>query len=254
MNSNRMQGLTLVALAATVLGASGCATKGFVRARVGEADAKAMGRISEVEKNTADKMTAMDEKHQTEVSRVGEVAQGADARAGEALRNAATADGKAEQADRKAIESGQRADDARKTAEAAHAKVDALGTLKLVATESVLFSFDSAALTDEETAKLDALAEPAAARFHTVEVHGFTDTVGDKAYNLNLSRRRAEAVVRYLAQKHEIPLHRIQLMGFGPEAVEASEEMKARERNRLSRRVEVRIFAPEQASIRAGTL
>jgi outer membrane protein OmpA-like peptidoglycan-associated protein len=254
-----MQRITIAALAVALLGASGCATRRFVRHRVSETEAKTTARINDVEKNTSGKINSLEEKHQTDVSRLDEIAKAADNRAGQAIQDAAKANERAGEAGQRAGEAGQkageasqRAEEARGVAAKAVSRVESLGDLKLVASDSILFRFGSATLADEETTKLDALAEKAAAKFHTIEVHGFTDPVGDKSYNMNLSSHRAEAVARYLAMKHQLPLHRIQLMGFGPEAVETEDSVKPRERNRLSRRVEVRIFAPEGGSIQAS--
>jgi outer membrane protein OmpA-like peptidoglycan-associated protein len=138
-------------------------------------------------------------------------------------------------------------------AKATESRVDSLGTLKMVASESVLFAFGSSTLKKDEMAKLDAIAQTATSKFHTIEVHGFTDPVGDKSYNLSLSQQRAETVARYLAQKHNVPLHRIQLMGFGSNPID-DQDAKGRERNRLSRRVEVRIFAPSEGSVQTSSL
>jgi outer membrane protein OmpA-like peptidoglycan-associated protein len=248
------QRITLAVLTFSLLIPSGCASRRFVRDRISENDAKTVARINEVEKNTADKVGALDEKHQTDASRLDELAKSADSRAGQALQDAAKANDQAENAGRKADESARKADEAMTAAAAASSKIESLADLKLVASDSVLFAFDSAVLTEDETAKLDALAQKAAGQFHTIEVHGFTDSIGNKSYNLDLSQARAEAVARYLAQKHQIPLHRIQLLGFGSETVEVADDVKPRERNRLSRRVEIRVFAPEERDIRAGTL
>jgi len=37
---------------------------------------------------------------------------------------------------------------------------------------------------------------------YVVEVQGYADRTGDKIYNRELSRRRADAVVHYLAVEH----------------------------------------------------
>jgi outer membrane protein OmpA-like peptidoglycan-associated protein len=255
-----VQGIAGAVLVMVVLGSSGCATRRFVRNRVSETEAKTTARINEGEKNTADKISALDEKHQTDTSRLNEVAKGADQRAGQAIQDAARANTKAEDAGQRASESaakadqaGAKADQAQNMAKAAESRVDSLGTLKMVASESVLFSFGSSTLKKDEMEKLDAIAQTATSKFHTIEVHGFTDPVGDKSYNLSLSKQRAEAVARYLAQKHNVPLHRIQLMGFGSNPID-DQDVKGRERNRLSRRVEVRIFAPSDAPVQASSL
>ena len=75
-----------------------------------------------------------------------------------------------------------------------------------------------------------------------MEVQGFTDSTGNADKNLELSRKRADAVVQYLAVKHDIPLRRITTpMGYGSEKSVADDKTKeGREKNR---RVEVRILA-----------
>lgn len=240
-----------IALGAALLTTSGCATKRYVMDRVSTSETKTTARIGEVEKKTSEQVTALEEKQANDASRLGEMAKGADVRAGEALQSAANAQTSANQASQRAGEADTKAVNAHRAAEQVNAKVEGLGTLRMVGSETVLFKFASSTLTDEEMGKLDAMADKANAKFHVVEVHGFTDTIGDKKYNLNLSRARAEAVVRYLTTKHNIPLHRIQLMGFGEKEVEVT-GAKTREMNRLSRCVEVKVFAPgnETAQVR----
>jgi len=222
--------------------------------RVSGSESKTSARIGEVEKKSSEQISALEEKQQNDASRLGEIAKGADTRAGEALQNAANAQNSANQAAQKAGEADGKAANAQKAADQVNARVDSLGQLHMVASETVLFKFASSKLTDEEMGKLDAIADKANGKFHMIEVHGFTDQVGNPNYNLSLSRQRAEAVVRYLTTKHNIPLHRVQLMGFGENSVETADaNAKAREKNRLSRRVEVKIFAPgnEQAQFTA---
>jgi len=251
-----MQRVMLSALAVTFLGASGCATRRYVRNRVDDLNTKVTTRINENGKKTADKFTAVEEKqeqHETGISRAAEIAKSADDRAGKALQDAAKADEHAADASRKAGDAGQKAEEATRLATQAGQKIDQLGELKVVAEDSVLFRFGSAALSPGETAKLDEIAAKARGKFFRVEVEGFTDTVGDPSYNLSLSRHRADAVARYLVSKGKVPLYRIQLMGFGERPVEKSDGMPARDRNRLSRRVEVRIYAPEMSGVQLSS-
>ncbi|MBL8177633.1 MAG: OmpA family protein [Bryobacterales bacterium] len=240
-----------IALGAALLTTSGCATKRYVLDRVSTSETKTTARIGEVEKKTSEQLTSLEEKQATDASRLGEIAKGADVRAGEALQSAANAQTSANQASQRAGEADANARNAHHAAEKVNARVDNLGNLRIVASETVLFRFASSQLTDEELGKLDALADKAAAKFHVVEVHGFTDSTGNKNFNLNLSRQRAEAVVRYLTGKHNIPLHRIQLMGFG-EKNAAVTGVSKKEASRLSRCVDVKVFAPgnETASVR----
>lgn len=244
MNWMRFPLLQASALGVALLATSGCATKRYVLDRVSASETKTTARIGEVEKKTGEQIGALEEKHETDASRLGEIAKGADNRAGIALQNAANAQTSANQAAQSASEADRKAMNAQMAADNVNAKVDSLGQLRMVDSETILFAFGSAKLSAAELVKLDSVAERANAKFHVIEVHGFADPTGDRNYNLNLSRKRAESVVRYLATNHHIPLHRIQLMGFGEQSIEATAATKARERNRLSRRVEVKIFAP----------
>ena len=74
-----------------------------------------------------------------------------------------------------------------------------------------------------------------------VEVQGFTDKSGSKAYNLELSKKRADAVVRYLTLKHNIPLHRIYMAGFGMES-QIADGANRREVSKNNRRVELKLY------------
>ncbi len=75
-----------------------------------------------------------------------------------------------------------------------------------------------------------------------IQVEGHTDSVGDDAYNLDLSQRRAQAVVTYLINK-QVEADRLTAMGFGelaPITENDTDEGKA-----ANRRVEFRILARE---------
>jgi len=83
------------------------------------------------------------------------------------------------------------------------------------------------------------------------ELFGFTDPAGTPAYNLELSRRRAESVARYLVHQG-IPLRGVHLIGLGKEPVPSDllAEVQAAGPNPtdaksrgLARRVLVRIYA-----------
>jgi outer membrane protein OmpA-like peptidoglycan-associated protein len=73
------------------------------------------------------------------------------------------------------------------------------------------------------------------------EVSGFASSDGSASFNEKLSDRRADAVLHYLVERHQIPLRRIVLpFGYGesmPVADNATRE--GREQNR---RVEVKLL------------
>ena len=47
-----------------------------------------------------------------------------------------------------------------------------------------------------------------------VEIGGHTDSTGDEAYNLDLSRSRAEAIMAYLIE-HGVEASRLEARGYG---------------------------------------
>jgi outer membrane protein len=103
------------------------------------------------------------------------------------------------------------------------------------------FAFDSAVLTAEDKATLDA----AAARLKELNfvegtATGHTDNIGTAEYNQKLSERRAQAVVDYLAAKGVYP-GRIKPIGMGltkPIADNATEEGRAQNRRVTIRRTD----------------
>jgi outer membrane protein OmpA-like peptidoglycan-associated protein len=233
---------------------TGCATKKHVAKVVAPVEA----RIGENEKKVADNTSAIGEL-ETGLSR-------ADERAMDADKKAVAAGEAASRANEQATQAGQRADSARTFAEQGLAKVDArvgqvettfnntlqnLDNYKLVAEESVLFRFGASTLSKEAKEQLDTAVQGLAnMRAYVVEVHGFTDRTGSKAYNLELSRKRANEVVHYLTVQHDIPLRRIHVIGVGSE--KPAEEGRGRKVNAANRRVELKVFAPEYAVATGG--
>ena len=242
--------VTLGFAAVFAFASTGCATKKHVAKVVSPVEA----RVGESEKKLADNTAA-----------IGELESGlsrADERAMDADKKAVAAGQAASQANELANKAGQSADNARQLAEKGIARADELeqnfdqkiqnlDTYKLVAEESVLFGFARSALTDESKQKLDeAVKGLEGMRAYVVEVHGFTDRIGNPQYNLELSRKRANEVVRYLTVQHEIPLRRIHVIGVG--SAKPAEEGRTRAANAANRRVEIRVFAPEYAVATMG--
>lgn len=104
----------------------------------------------------------------------------------------------------------------------------------------IYFDFDKAEIkpasepTLREIAKL--LGERPALRLHVV---GHTDGVGELTYNLELSRRRAEAVVAALTSRFGIAADRLRPAGVGPLAPVATNATEAgRAKNRRVELVE----------------
>jgi OmpA-OmpF porin, OOP family len=83
---------------------------------------------------------------------------------------------------------------------------------------TVLFATGSADLTPEAEQTVDQLGRALSSQRlagYRFRIEGHTDTVGTPAYNLALSRRRAETVASYLEQKFDIPGSRLQAVGMG---------------------------------------
>ncbi len=132
---------------------------------------------------------------------------------------------------------------------------------QLVDKADVLFGFNKATLTPAARTKLDEVA----AKFQSmprgvVELAGFTDRSGSANYNLELSRRRAWAVQRYLVE-HDVPMRSIHMVGMGEEAppdglkAESSQSERARgaDRNQFERRVDIRIYGTGEITASGGS-
>ena len=231
-----------------VLAASGCATKKYVGQQIHVVDQ----RLTRVQTQTNEKM----EKQQGEISYLNErvtttdnklsavanTAQQATETAGQALQQAQT--------NTAAIQAGVSVIEAH-TAQLTKLANDLNYTV--VETGNVTFPFNKWELTPEAKTALDGMIQKAKATSRPViEVLGYTDDIGPASYNLTLSRRRAEAVARYLVQ-NDVPLKSISLLGLGEEQtpqllaaeVEAFQpNASKRELRGLARRVRIRLYAP----------
>lgn len=83
---------------------------------------------------------------------------------------------------------------------------------------TVNFALGSAELTQQARSTLNelgrALSSHELAGYH-FRIEGHTDTVGSPAYNLQLSKERANAVVNYLTSKFGVQPARLQAVGMG---------------------------------------
>jgi OmpA-OmpF porin, OOP family len=107
---------------------------------------------------------------------------------------------------------------------------------------AVNFKLNSAVLSDEAKAALDEIAaQTKNEKGYLIQVTGYASADGPEAKNRALSERRAEAVRRYLAENHDIPLQRmINPFGFGE--LKPVAENNTREGRKQNRRVEVAIL------------
>ncbi|PEQ12059.1 hypothetical protein B2G71_12990 [Novosphingobium sp. PC22D] len=103
----------------------------------------------------------------------------------------------------------------------------------------VTFAVDSTAITPSFQSTLSSVAQSMNEYPNSlIDVYGHTDSTGSDAYNLDLSKRRADAVARYLISQG-VNSARIQTQGMGesyPVADNSTEQGRA-----LNRRVEIKI-------------
>ena len=94
-----------------------------------------------------------------------------------------------------------------------------------------------AAMTSIDQMIQQILADPKGAYF---EIEGHTDNVGGKELNERIGMERAEAVKRYLYEKHQIPLHRMNVISYGEDKPEAPNN--TRDGRAQNRRVVIRVL------------
>lgn len=108
--------------------------------------------------------------------------------------------------------------------------------------DKIYFEFDSATVQERSHAVLDNVAEVIEAHpeIAVIRVEGHTDERGAAAYNLELSERRAAAVVRYLVTEGGVRAGRLVSKGFG-ETQPLVPDAQSEEDHAHNRRVEFHI-------------
>jgi len=200
-----------------------CATKGYVRNRVGDVNDKVESvskSLEETQERTRKNEAAIVDANQRIV-----------------------------QVDQKAAAANEAAASARTAADSAATKASAVEVAtKRIVYEVTLsedqgnFKLGQSTLPAEAKARIDEVVKQLKANPNGayVEVEGYTDNRGDKAYNEKLGLERAESVKRYLYQEHQIPLHRISVISYGSDKPVAPNTTKAgRAQNR---RVVIRVL------------
>jgi outer membrane protein OmpA-like peptidoglycan-associated protein len=228
--------LLLIGTLGIAIAITGCATKKFVRTTVSPVEAK-VGEVDQRTTQNTEQISELSEEVDQEVSRLDE-------QISTAQQDARAADEKAVAAQGTADRAVARANEVETAATAGFTRIDKtlddMSNYRQATQESVMFGFDSATLTDDAMAQLGRIADATAGKkTFVVEVRGFTDSTGDPDYNVRLSERRAEMVVRTLAAQHDIPLRAIHRVGLGELEGEGTRE--ARQQNR---RVDVTVYVP----------
>jgi outer membrane protein OmpA-like peptidoglycan-associated protein len=198
-------------------------------------------QVSESQKRIQDQQTHLGDLDRN-VAGVNERAMEADRKAASAGDAASRANQLAGQAQTAANSATSLAQQSMARAGDIERRIENLDNYRLMTTEKVYFRTGRYELTKEEKAKLDqAVQALQSQKNYIIEIAGYTDKTGSKSANLELSRRRAEAVVRYLTVEHNIPLRKIHDVGVGSEFPDA--DNKTRAARKENRRVDVRVFA-----------
>jgi outer membrane protein OmpA-like peptidoglycan-associated protein len=220
---------------------TGCATKKHVR----EAIAPVQNQVNQTQ-GQVDKIQKQTDENKQSIGDLDRQVATADEKATDAGKKAAEAADAAAKANSAAAEAAQRADAANSAVQQTAQKLDTslsnLDNYKLVATQQVYFGLNRSALSKDEQQKLDdAITKVGGMKNYLVEVEGYADKTGDKTYNRELSRKRADAVVHYLAVEHSIPLRSIRQLGAGADFPDA--DNKSRSARKENRRVDVKIYS-----------
>ena len=255
--------LTIAVPLSLTLATSGCATKKYVRQQVAPVNQK----VGKLQTQTNEQIGWLTNKHNTDISEVRERISTTDQRVAQVGNVADQAQGTASRAMQQ-TETNASAIQANSSAiESNSAQVSTLATgvanalnYQLIEKGDVIFGFNKSTLTPEAKVALDAMAAKAQSLPRSViELAGFTDKIGSESYNLALSRRRAEAVQRYLVLQ-KVPLRSIHIVGLGeeapPENLEAVQSLtnpnpSRQDIRRLARRVRINVYGA--GDITAGT-
>jgi len=216
----------VICLAASMLATVGCASKNYVKQQTTPLINKT---------NELDDLTAKNTKDIKDV----------DARAQAGL---ASVNAKSDAADQKAQAAGQTAASAQQVADTANSRVGVLtntvanlDNYHVVAETSVKFAFNKDGLTPKAMEALDQLAGSiASTKGYIIALEGGCDSAGPADYNYDLSQRRANSVIQYLASKFNVPAHKVYVIGLGKDKpVESNKTAAGRADNR---RVDVRLM------------
>jgi outer membrane protein OmpA-like peptidoglycan-associated protein len=208
-------------------GATGCATKTYVHNQTAP---------------LVDHTNQLDEKSAANNRQIHDVDDRAQAGINQAQGAADSAARNAQSASKAAGDAETAANNAVHRADSLDSVIKGLDNYRPMANVAVTFGFDKAVLTKEDREQLDAFAaQLGSAKSYILEVTGGTDSVGPAQYNYDLSQRRADAVVQYLATKYGIAAHRFYLIGIGKDkSVAPNTTAEGRKQNR---RVEVRMLS-----------
>jgi outer membrane protein OmpA-like peptidoglycan-associated protein len=240
-NPNREFSVLGLIVLAGIMVLPGCASRKYVRQQVGTLQ-PAIQEAQNAIKENAERTDAVDRRAQQGITTAQAAAQVADQKATQAGQAAQTAQTAAQTADRKADTASQGVQQANNRINTVETRLNSLNDNYTASdTQAVMFKLNSATLSDEGKSTLDRIASDVSSQRtgYMIELQGFTDNTGPEGYNINLSQRRAENVLRYLVTKN-VPLFRISIVGLG-EANPVADN-KTRTGRDQNRRVEVKVL------------
>jgi OOP family OmpA-OmpF porin len=228
---------------AMVLVASGCATRKYVRQQVQTLE-PAIQEVSNANKENAERIDAVDRRAQQgikDAAAAQTAANAADQKAAGAQKSADAAGTAAQAADRKADTANQGVQTANNRINTVETRLSTVDTYAESEKQTVLFKNNSSTLDDMAKGTLDKIASDLSGLRNgfMIELQGYTDGRGTELYNIGLSQRRADTVLRYLVSKN-VPLYRISIVGLGKENPIA--DNKTNDGRAQNRRVEVRVL------------
>lgn len=222
--------LTALAVAAVATFSTACATKKFVKTSVGEVNDKvdSLGRsVEQTQERTR--------QNEAKITEVDGKATAAGAAAQQANTAAAAANNAAAAANNNATGVGNRLADFDKQSRRLVLEV-------VINTASGNFASSKAELPDDAKAQIDQLISRLQQDPKNVwiEIEGHTDNTGPAELNDRLGLERAEAAKRYLYEKHQIPLHKINVVSYG--MTKPIGDNKTKEGRAENRRIVIRVL------------
>ena len=133
---------------------------------------------------------------------------------------------------------------AQQTADYANNRINGLDDFDPIKTVTVYFNTGSAGLGPKAKATIDdaaAWVKTQDTKGWVMAVIGYADSTGSSQRNIDLSERRANAVIYYIVSKYKMPLNRL-VQPFGYGQLEPVAENKTKAGRAKNRRVEIRLM------------